>query len=141
MTYIFIILWNNWYTKKCQYFIEMSILSTRRVLCLHRCVTLWKLFFCETTLKTNTLQYTYSQMWKIFCKFFVLNRFLTQVVFFKEIAKLGEVIRLSQVQMTSLSGDKHDRIFVLFPSLLVMLSMSPRLSGYQYEVRTNSILA
>ncbi|XP_048744669.1 rho guanine nucleotide exchange factor 7-like isoform X6 [Ostrea edulis] len=51
----------------------------------------------------------------------------------EEIAKLGEVIRLSQVQMTSLSGDKHDRIFVLFPSLLVMLSMSPRLSGYQYE--------
>ncbi|XP_022339127.1 rho guanine nucleotide exchange factor 7-like isoform X9 [Crassostrea virginica] len=51
----------------------------------------------------------------------------------EEIAKLGEVVRLSQVQVTSLSGDKHDRIFVLFPSLLVMLSMSPRLSGYQYE--------
>lgn len=58
----------------------------------------------------------------------------------QEIAKLGEVVRLSQVQVTSLSGDKHDRIFVLFPSLLVMLSMSPRLSGYQYEVsRTNDI--
>lgn len=51
----------------------------------------------------------------------------------EEIAKLGEVVRLSQVQVTSLSGDKMDRIFVLFPSLLVMLSMSPRLSGYQYE--------
>jgi Rho guanine nucleotide exchange factor 7 len=55
---------------------------------------------------------------------------------FQEIAKLGEVIRLSQVQMTALSGDKYDRIFVLFPSLLVMLSMSPRLSGYQYEVKS-----
>lgn len=51
----------------------------------------------------------------------------------EEIAKLGDVVRLSQVQVTSLSGDKMDRIFVLFPSLLVMLSMSPRLSGYQYE--------
>ncbi|XP_061185579.1 rho guanine nucleotide exchange factor 7-like isoform X7 [Saccostrea echinata] len=51
----------------------------------------------------------------------------------EDIAKLGEVVRLSQVQVTSLNGDKNDRIFVLFPGLLVMLSMSPRLSGYQYE--------
>ncbi|XP_062602712.1 rho guanine nucleotide exchange factor 7-like isoform X2 [Saccostrea cucullata] len=51
----------------------------------------------------------------------------------EEIAKLGEVVRLSQVQVTSLNGDKNDRIFVLFPGLLLMLSMSPRLSGYQYE--------
>lgn len=51
----------------------------------------------------------------------------------EEIAKLGEVIHLSQVQLHTLAGDKHDRIFVLFPSVLVMLSMSPRLSGYQYE--------
>ncbi|KAK3095863.1 hypothetical protein FSP39_020103 [Pinctada imbricata] len=51
----------------------------------------------------------------------------------EEIAKLGEVIHLSQVQVQTLAGDKFDRIFVLFPSVLVMLSMSPRLSGYQYE--------
>lgn len=57
----------------------------------------------------------------------------------QEIAKLGEVIHLSQVQLHTLAGDKHDRIFVLFPSVLVMLSMSPRLSGYQYEVCYNVI--
>ncbi|KAJ8310264.1 hypothetical protein KUTeg_012129 [Tegillarca granosa] len=55
----------------------------------------------------------------------------------EEIAKLGEVIHLSQVQLHTLAGDKHDRIFVLFPSVLVMLSMSPRLSGYQYEISTS----
>lgn len=51
----------------------------------------------------------------------------------EEMTKLGEVVHLSHVQVETLARDKCDRIFVLFPSVLVMLSMSPRLSGYQYE--------
>ncbi|BFZ00486.1 hypothetical protein BsWGS_03524 [Bradybaena similaris] len=51
----------------------------------------------------------------------------------EEIAKLGEVIHLSQVWMITQTGDKYERIFVLFSSCLVMLSMSPRLSSYHYE--------
>ncbi|KAL3846635.1 hypothetical protein ACJMK2_017608 [Sinanodonta woodiana] len=50
----------------------------------------------------------------------------------EEITKLGEVVHLSQVSVHK-NGEKQDRIFVLFPNVLLMLSMSPRLSGYQYE--------
>ncbi|KAH9491805.1 Rho guanine nucleotide exchange factor 7 [Bulinus truncatus] len=50
-----------------------------------------------------------------------------------EIAKLGEVVHLSQVKMVTQTGERFERIFVLFPSCLVMLSMTPRLSSYQYE--------
>ncbi|XP_055955634.1 rho guanine nucleotide exchange factor 7 isoform X2 [Patella vulgata] len=50
-----------------------------------------------------------------------------------DITKLGEVIHLSQVKLHNNTGEKFERIFVLFPHCLVMLSMSPRLSGYQYE--------
>ncbi|XP_048258270.1 rho guanine nucleotide exchange factor 7-like isoform X3 [Haliotis rufescens] len=51
----------------------------------------------------------------------------------ESIASLGEVVHLSQVKLHKQTGEKHDRIFVLFPNVLLMLSMSPRLSGYQYE--------
>lgn len=51
----------------------------------------------------------------------------------EEISTLGEVQHLSQVKVEMLSGEKYDQIFVLFPNDLLMLSMSPRLSGYQYE--------
>ncbi|XP_067668718.1 rho guanine nucleotide exchange factor 7-like isoform X4 [Haliotis asinina] len=51
----------------------------------------------------------------------------------ESIASLGEVVHLSQVKLHKQTGEKHDRIFVLFPNVLVMLSMSARLSGYQYE--------
>ncbi|KAK3783515.1 hypothetical protein RRG08_008852 [Elysia crispata] len=51
----------------------------------------------------------------------------------EEISKLGEVIHLSQVKMITQTGEKFERIFVLFSSCLVMLSMSSRLSSYQYE--------
>ena len=44
-----------------------------------------------------------------------------------------DVINESKTQWIPVRGE-FDRIFVLFPSVLVMLSMSPRLSGYQYEV-------
>ena len=52
----------------------------------------------------------------------------------QDISTLGEVRHLSQVKVEMLSGEKYDQIFVLFPNDLLMLSMSPRLSGYQYEV-------
>ena len=56
---------------------------------------------------------------------------------FQEISHLGEVNHLSQVKIETSTGEKLDRIFILFPNVLLMLSMSPRLSGYQYEVRYN----
>ena len=55
--------------------------------------------------------------------------FLTQ-----DIQQLGEVTHLSQVKLHTQTGEKYERIFVLFSNSLVMLSMSPRLSSYQYEV-------
>nr|KAG5687919.1 hypothetical protein BaRGS_014368 [Batillaria attramentaria] len=51
----------------------------------------------------------------------------------EEIRQLGEVLHLSQVKLHTQTGEKYERIFVLFSSALVMLSMSPRLSSYQYE--------
>uniref|UniRef100_A0A0B7BCF0 DH domain-containing protein n=2 Tax=Arion vulgaris TaxID=1028688 RepID=A0A0B7BCF0_9EUPU len=61
----------------------------------------------------------------------------------EEIAKLGEVIHLSQVKMITQTGDKYERIFVLFSSCLVMLSMSTRLSSYHYEgkIPLNGLIA
>ncbi|XP_052214529.1 rho guanine nucleotide exchange factor 7-like isoform X3 [Dreissena polymorpha] len=51
----------------------------------------------------------------------------------EEICHLGDVKHLSQVKLETSTGDKLDRIFILFPNILLMLSVSPRLSGYQYE--------
>ncbi|KAL8593948.1 hypothetical protein ACOMHN_021800 [Nucella lapillus] len=51
----------------------------------------------------------------------------------EEIQQLGEVTHLSQVKLHTQTGEKYERIFVLFANSLVMLSMSPRLSSYQYE--------
>ncbi|XP_060577036.1 rho guanine nucleotide exchange factor 7-like isoform X3 [Ruditapes philippinarum] len=51
----------------------------------------------------------------------------------EEILHLGEVNHLSQVKIETSTGEKLDRIFILFPNVLLMLSSSPRLSGYQYE--------
>lgn len=51
----------------------------------------------------------------------------------EDINKLGEVLHLSQVKMQFQTGEKYERILVLFPSCLLMLSMSERLSSYQYE--------
>ena len=52
----------------------------------------------------------------------------------QDIQQLGEVTHLSQVKLHTQTGEKYERIFVLFANSLVMLSMSPRLSSYQYEV-------
>ena len=68
-----------------------------------------------------------------------VDSFLHAVLFSQEMSSLGDVQHLSQVKVEMLSGEKYDQIFVLFPNDLLMLSMSPRLSGYQYEVKLNYI--
>ena len=57
------------------------------------------------------------------------------VLLFQDMSSLGDVRHLSQVKVETLAGEKFDQIFVLFANDLLMLSMSPRLSGYQYEVK------
>ena len=52
----------------------------------------------------------------------------------QEIDKLGDVITMSHVHVYSENGERKERLFLLFSSQLVMLSVSPRMSGYQYEV-------
>lgn len=51
----------------------------------------------------------------------------------EEITLLGDVVYLSQVKLIAQTGEKSDRVFVLFQNVLVMLSLGPRLSGYHYE--------
>ncbi|KAJ8246976.1 hypothetical protein GJAV_G00257380 [Gymnothorax javanicus] len=52
------------------------------------------------------------------------------------IKSLGHVIYMSQVHMlSSATEDKEERYFILFPSALLMLSTSPRMSGFIYEGR------
>ncbi|XP_031442624.1 rho guanine nucleotide exchange factor 6 [Clupea harengus] len=47
---------------------------------------------------------------------------------------LGQVSYMSQVQVQSgTSEDKEERYFMLFPNVLVMLSASPRMSGFIYQ--------
>ncbi|KAJ8332002.1 hypothetical protein SKAU_G00430190 [Synaphobranchus kaupii] len=49
---------------------------------------------------------------------------------------LGHVIYMSQVHMQSAtSEDKEERYFMLFPSVVLMLSASPRMSGFIYQGR------
>ncbi|XP_077589257.1 rho guanine nucleotide exchange factor 6 [Stigmatopora nigra] len=49
---------------------------------------------------------------------------------------LGPVLYMSMVQMrTGSSEDKDERYLMLFPNLLVMLSTSPRMSGFIYQGR------
>ncbi|XP_061691715.1 rho guanine nucleotide exchange factor 6 isoform X3 [Syngnathoides biaculeatus] len=49
---------------------------------------------------------------------------------------LGHVLYMSQVHMrTGSSEDKDERYLMLFPNMLVMLSSSPRMSGFIYQGR------
>ena len=45
------------------------------------------------------------------------------------------MVNLSHVRIQSENGERKERLLLLFPSVLVMLSVSTRMSGYQYEVR------
>uniref|UniRef100_A0AAR2M1C5 Rac/Cdc42 guanine nucleotide exchange factor (GEF) 6 n=1 Tax=Pygocentrus nattereri TaxID=42514 RepID=A0AAR2M1C5_PYGNA len=52
------------------------------------------------------------------------------------IKSLGQVLYMSQVHVQSNSSeDKEERYFMLFPSVLIMLSASPRMSGFIYQGR------
>uniref|UniRef100_A0A8C9T0T2 Rac/Cdc42 guanine nucleotide exchange factor 6 n=1 Tax=Scleropages formosus TaxID=113540 RepID=A0A8C9T0T2_SCLFO len=49
---------------------------------------------------------------------------------------LGPVLYMSHVSMqSSASEDKEERYLMLFPNLLIILSASPRMSGFIYQVR------
>uniref|UniRef100_A0A9J8BG50 Rac/Cdc42 guanine nucleotide exchange factor (GEF) 6 n=1 Tax=Cyprinus carpio carpio TaxID=630221 RepID=A0A9J8BG50_CYPCA len=48
---------------------------------------------------------------------------------------LGQVVYTSQVHIqSSLNEEKEERYFMLFPNVVVMLSASPRMSGFIYQV-------
>uniref|UniRef100_A0A8C1MB92 Rac/Cdc42 guanine nucleotide exchange factor (GEF) 6 n=1 Tax=Cyprinus carpio TaxID=7962 RepID=A0A8C1MB92_CYPCA len=48
---------------------------------------------------------------------------------------LGQVVYMSQVYIQSSSNEeKEERYFMLFPNVVVMLSASPRMSGFIYQV-------
>uniref|UniRef100_A0A4W4HSS3 Rac/Cdc42 guanine nucleotide exchange factor (GEF) 6 n=1 Tax=Electrophorus electricus TaxID=8005 RepID=A0A4W4HSS3_ELEEL len=52
------------------------------------------------------------------------------------IKSLGQVVYMSQVHTQSGPGeDKEERYFMLFPNMLIMLSASPRMSGFIYQGR------
>ncbi|KAI4897305.1 hypothetical protein NFI96_024669, partial [Prochilodus magdalenae] len=52
------------------------------------------------------------------------------------IKSLGQVAYMSQVHVQSSSSeDKEERYFMLFPNMLIMLSASPRMSGFIYQGR------
>ncbi|XP_016101193.1 rho guanine nucleotide exchange factor 6 [Sinocyclocheilus grahami] len=49
---------------------------------------------------------------------------------------LGQVVYMSQVHIqSSLNEEKEERYFMLFPNVVVMLSASPRMSGFIYQGR------
>ncbi len=58
----------------------------------------------------------------------------------KDISALGEVLLISHACVHSENGEKKEQLMLLFPGYLVMLSLSPRLSGYLYEVRETVVL-
>ena len=63
------------------------------------------------------------------------------LVYFQDICKLGEVLLMSHLRIecgvgggVEEPGEKRERLFLLFPGVLVMLSVSHSVSGYMYEV-------
>lgn len=49
---------------------------------------------------------------------------------------LGQVIYMSQIHMqSSANEEKEERYFMLFPNVIIMLSASPRMSGFIYQGR------
>ena len=53
----------------------------------------------------------------------------------QDISQLGDVLLLTQVRVHSDNGEKFEQLFLLFPGVLVILSVSAHMSGYAYEVR------
>lgn len=57
----------------------------------------------------------------------------------EEISQLGEVLLLSHVRIEVESGDKKERLLLFFPSLLLVLSVAPRVSGYIFEGKISTV--
>uniref|UniRef100_A0A672JA04 Rac/Cdc42 guanine nucleotide exchange factor (GEF) 6 n=1 Tax=Salarias fasciatus TaxID=181472 RepID=A0A672JA04_SALFA len=54
---------------------------------------------------------------------------------------LGHVAYMSQVHVKNgCSEEKEERYLMLFPNVLVMLSASPRMSGFIYQVRNRTVM-
>ncbi|XP_059835465.1 rho guanine nucleotide exchange factor 7-like [Hypanus sabinus] len=58
---------------------------------------------------------------------------LTETVHGWDIQSLGNVIYMPQVMVQSGNEEKCERYFLLFPHVLLMLSASPRMSGFIYQ--------
>lgn len=56
----------------------------------------------------------------------------------EEISQLGEMLLLSHVRIETESGDRKERLLLFFPGLLVILSLTPRVSGYIYEGKVST---
>jgi Rho guanine nucleotide exchange factor 7 len=54
----------------------------------------------------------------------------------EELNVLGDIIHVGPVILAS-GVDRRDRYFVLFPTTLLVLSTSTRMSSFVYEVRSN----
>lgn len=54
----------------------------------------------------------------------------------EELSSLGEILYVGSVTLASgtTGQDRRDRYFVLFPTTLLVLSASPRMSSFVYEV-------
>lgn len=50
----------------------------------------------------------------------------------KELSSLGEIVHMGSV---AIEPDHRDRYFVLFPQVLLILSVSQRMSAFIYEVK------
>ena len=55
-------------------------------------------------------------------------------------SSLGEVQLISHVLVHQENSEKRERLFVLFPGVLVMLSIGTHPSGYTYEVNKEWIV-
>ena len=47
---------------------------------------------------------------------------------------------MSHVKVEADDGERKEPFFLLFPGLLVMLSITPRLSGYVFEVSQSNLI-
>jgi len=52
----------------------------------------------------------------------------------QDVTQLGEIMMLSHVRIQTENGDRRERLLLLFPGTLMLLSVTARVSGYVYEV-------
>jgi Rho guanine nucleotide exchange factor 7 len=51
----------------------------------------------------------------------------------EEMSVLGEILMLSHVRIQMENGERRERLMLLFPGVLIFLSVTARVSGYVYE--------